>query len=618
VQTYFVRRADGRGPIKIGTSVDPALRRSRLECGSPEPLCILGITHAFDERRYHRVFRGLRVRGEWFKAGRRLSAFVRSLPTFNALPDAERGAVLDKIQRAIDSDRHDRWVNAIRDRIPSVSLRDRPAVSTGLNDSARLSVSEDGIEPPTRGFSILSHASDGSLARHDFEALREIGPGDCGGVLPLLAHSAVRCRPGNSRGTVWEMSRVRLTAKLLAALKPGSIARDDTAPGLFAECGVTGVSFKVQVDLRLGDRTGTARRRQTVKQTLGRYPALGLDEARAQALRLLAEVKAGRDPRVPRVTASAPAASVHWTIGHAFGKYVEDLAKRPGSELSQRDMRNRLERYLSDWTDLPLAELTKEMCEARQAQVAAAIRASARQRNSTGARTANAVVRDLSAVWNYAADYTPLPPASPTRRVKMIGEVKAHHEIPIAELGAWWAAVGALRNPLRRAMHRLGLLSGLRPGNLVAIERAWIHLDAGVVHFPARVMKNRQPFALPLSAAMVAVVREALAAGDVLASGTPYLFPADGKSGHVTVVREKAAPLVDCTGHALRHTWKTCARNARLPESTIEILLAHRLGGVRDTYGSLAEQLDNLREDQERVTAYVLARVTAELPTTGR
>lgn len=416
---------------------------------------------------------------------------------------------------------------------------------------------------------------------------------------PLAAHYAVRLPSGAAASTVRRVPRQRLSAKLLATLKPGDLVRDESVRGLFAEVGPTGgISLKVQADLRVGGV------RRTVKSTLGRYPALPLDAARAEAMRLLAEVREGRDPRAPQT----PAQAVHWTIGRAFEAYVADLAKRPGSELSQRDMRARLERYLSDWTHLPLAELTKEMCEARQAQVSAAIRARAATRRATGARTANAVVRDLSAVWNYAADYTPLPPASPTRRVKMIGEVRAHHEVPISALWEWWTAVGSIRNPSRRAMHRLGLLSGLRPGNLVAIERAWVTLDRGAVEFPARAMKGRQPFTLPLSVAMIALVREALAAADVLAPGSVWLFPSVGKSGHTTVVREKAAALVDRTGHALRHTWKTCARNARLPESTIEILLAHRLGGVRDTYGSLAEQLDNLREDQERVTAYVLAR----------
>jgi integrase len=417
-------------------------------------------------------------------------------------------------------------------------------------------------------------------------------------------HSAVQLPSSALRVTVQRVPRQRLTAKLLAALKPGDLARDDTVRGLFAEVGPTGgISLKVQADLRVGGE------RKTVKQTLGRYPALGLDAARAEAMRLLAEVREGRDPR-----AAAPAPdAAHWTIGKAFDRYVTDLAKRPGSDLSQRDMRNRLARYLGDWLDLPLRELTKEMCEARQEQVAAAIRASARQRNATGARTANAVIRDLSAVWNYAVDYTPLPPASPTRRIKMIGEVREHHEVPIGELREWWAAVGALKNPLRRAMHRLGLLSGLRPGNLVAIERDWLRLGDGAIDFPARVMKGRQPFTLPLSAPMVDLVREALVVGDVLEPGSGWLFPTTGKDGMckaTTVVREKAAALKDRTGHALRHTWKTCARNARIPESTIEILLAHRLGGMRDTYGSIAEQLDTLREDQTRVSEYILARVS--------
>src|SRR6185295_7451246 len=137
---------------------------------------------------------------------------------------------------------------------------------------------------------------------------------------------------------------------------------------------------------------------------------------------------------------------------------------------------------------------TKELCEARQAHVAAGVRARATTRNYTGARTANAVIRDLGAVWEFASDYTPLPGVNPTRRIKMIGEVREHHEVPVAELGAWWAAVGKIRNPLRVAMHRLGLLSGLRPGNLVAIERAWI--GDRRIDFPAHVMKGRKAFTL--------------------------------------------------------------------------------------------------------------------------
>lgn len=100
-------------------------------------------------------------------------------------------------------------------------------------------------------------------------------------------------------------------------------------------------------------------------------------------------------------------------------------------------------------------------------------------------------------------------------------------------------------------MHRLGLLSGLRPGNLVAIERAWLRLDAGAVDFPARVMKNRQPFALPLSAPMVAIVREALGAGDVLASGTPWRR------------RQRSTVCSDVSGRRRGQYWNAVAAHDR-------------------------------------------------------
>lgn len=400
----------------------------------------------------------------------------------------------------------------------------------------------------------------------------------------------------------------RLTVRQIEALKPGSTARDPSLPGFFAEGLSDGrASFKVQAELRTSDG------RKLVKRTLGRFPDVTLDDARTRATALLAEVRAGKDPRT-----KAPAPATSWTVGRAFEAYIKNLAKRPGSELSQRDMQARLTRYLEDWRDVPLASLTREMCEARQAQIAAGIKAAKRQRGATGARTANATIRDLSSVWSFASDYTPLPPANPCRKITLIGEVRAHHEIPMNELPAWWAAVGELKSPLRRAMHRLGLLSGLRPGNLTAIERAWLRLDANRIDFPAAEMKSRRPFTLPLSAPMVALVREALAAADMLEpKGKRWLFPsrnADGEVTHMFTVREKPAALKDCTGHALRHTYKTCARNARLAESQIAILMAHRLGGMADTYGSLADQFDRLLEDQTTVSAYILGRVRAVAP----
>ena len=66
---YFIQRADG-GPIKIGfTTREPGERLKQLQCGSPDPLCLLGFQMVWGisrERLLHKRFAEHRLDGEWF------------------------------------------------------------------------------------------------------------------------------------------------------------------------------------------------------------------------------------------------------------------------------------------------------------------------------------------------------------------------------------------------------------------------------------------------------------------------------------------------------------------------------------------------------------------------
>lgn len=406
------------------------------------------------------------------------------------------------------------------------------------------------------------------------------------------------------------MTRRKLTAKLIEALAPGALVRDANVLGLFVQVGASAQdptrAFKIQADLRQGERGGPARKPVSVRMTLGHYPAMTVEQARAEAQRVLSQIKSGVDPRPGR---AAP--STVWTLQRGYDEY---LRGREG--LTVRDMTNRLARYLSDWAARPLAEITRDECIARHAKIAADIKARAASKRATGAKTANATLKDIRAVWAFVADLTPLP-VDPTRKIRLLGEKREHHDIPISALPAWWVATGKLKNPLRRDMHRLALLTGLRPSNVMGLRKEWLHLDdpgRERIVFPRSVMKTKRgpDFVLPLSSAATAVLREALPAGAVLYPGSPWVFPTRDARGEVvatTVVREKAAALKDATGHALRHLWKTCARNARLPEVSIELLLDHTQPAMAAAYGSLAEQFERLREDAETAAQYILSRV---------
>lgn len=81
---YFMRRADGVGPVKIGCSKWPEQRLQALQIWSPEPLEIVAaVAGTFaDETRLHREFAEHRLHGEWFEATPRvLSAIARIVAT---------------------------------------------------------------------------------------------------------------------------------------------------------------------------------------------------------------------------------------------------------------------------------------------------------------------------------------------------------------------------------------------------------------------------------------------------------------------------------------------------------------------------------------------------------
>ncbi len=113
-------------------------------------------------------------------------------------------------------------------------------------------------------------------------------------------------------------------------------------------------------------------------------------------------------------------------------------------------------------------------------------------------------MRSVRVAYNFALRVVDDPdalPDNPVRAVTFNRERRREAVIMPEDLPDWWARVQALRNLLRREMHALGILSGLRPGTLVSIERDWIDLDACAIRLPR--MKSGREFHLPRRAVVV-------------------------------------------------------------------------------------------------------------------
>ena len=89
---------------------------------------------------------------------------------------------------------------------------------------------------------------------------------------------------------------------------------------------------------------------------------------------------------------------------------------------------------------------------------------------------------------------------------------------------------------------------------------------------------------------------------------SPWLFPAESKSGHVAEIAQHE--LGGLTGHALRHTFATLAIQSGVPLLELKYLLNHAASNV--TMGYIHVGVEHLAKHQETASRYILEQIGLE------
>ena len=78
---YFVQQGN-KGPIKIGTSINPLRRLSELQTSHHEQLNIIGVVEGDKtvEKVFHKLFEKFRLYGEWFKPSKDIIDCLLTFP----------------------------------------------------------------------------------------------------------------------------------------------------------------------------------------------------------------------------------------------------------------------------------------------------------------------------------------------------------------------------------------------------------------------------------------------------------------------------------------------------------------------------------------------------------
>jgi len=283
--------------------------------------------------------------------------------------------------------------------------------------------------------------------------------------------------------------------------------------------------------------------------------------------------------------------------------FEEFLANRPTlrdkSRLSYADAL----RHLDAWLDRPLREITRDAVERRHKEIAAEVE---QRRGTRGASSANAAMRALRAVWNFAADRRDLPPCPVKLRRQWYHEPRRETYVCAADLPRFYAAVQALPNAVHRDYLTLLLFTGMRRTEAAGLRWTDVDFVEKVIRVPAERTKGKRTLALPMSDFVCAMLTARREIGNL----GGYVFPAASKSGHI---EEPKFPLqlvakacgVRVSPHDLRRTFLTVAESLNPSAFALKALVGHTVSNdVTGGYVQLSPE--RLRALAQQITDKIL------------
>jgi integrase len=321
---------------------------------------------------------------------------------------------------------------------------------------------------------------------------------------------------------------------------------------------------------------------------LGTFPDMTVEQARTEAGKALGEFAKGENP-----AAVKRAVRAELTFSQAFDAFLTGKRKRDGSPISdktKRDYSDLLRLYLGGIKDKKLSEIERTEIKAVHVKT-----------TKKSAAQADRVVAVVSAVFTYMLAQERFSGQNPATRIQKNPAPSRDRFLQADELTPFFKALSESPNETMRDFFLMALLTGARRANVSAMRWADVDLKAGVWRIAKT--KNGTPQTVTLSPEAVAVL-------DARKDGGVFVFPGDGKTGHMVEPKKAWATLLKTAGienlriHDLRRTlgsWQA-RTGASLP--IIGKSLNHKTHQATAIYARL--DLDPVRQSVNTATAAMM------------
>jgi integrase len=327
--------------------------------------------------------------------------------------------------------------------------------------------------------------------------------------------------------------------------------------------------------------------------TLGRYPVLGLGEAREMAKEALNQVTRGIDPRQGKEISSQ---------SRLFGDVADEFVRVHCAQRNRASTRKETARilqrdFVGHWRRRDVRDITRT-------DVLEVLDAIVERGSPSGANHALAAIRKC---FNWCLERG-LIETSPCMMIKSPAKAKARDRVlSDLDLVAIWKAGESIGYPAG-IMLQLLVLTAQRRNEVASMRWQDLDLEAGLWTIPAEISKNGKPHLVPLS--RMAMTRLAL----VPRLHEVFVFPARGRSettfSGFSKLKSKTMQLSQVDGwtlHDLRRSAATLLARLGVAPHVVERVLNHMsgsFGGVAGVYNRF-QYVPEMRDGLERLAGHI-------------
>jgi integrase len=382
-------------------------------------------------------------------------------------------------------------------------------------------------------------------------------------------------------------SRVKITKRFVDTLPQSHIGQRFYWDGELRGFGVVvGKDSKTYIAQR--DINGRTRR-----ITVGRHGVMTTEQARMEALEHILLMSKGIDVNAQK----REVRSRDITLQQAMELHIEKLRREEGSNITIAGYEESVERYLSDWRNRPLIEMTRSAITDRHTRIG----------KNHGKVTANRTMRNYRAVYNTARKKYEYLPECPTAAIDWFKQNRKQEPIPETKLAEWYSKVQGIENSVRRDWQVFVLFTGLRKTDSCTIRWENIDIEKASLHRPLPKGGKDRAFTIPLSDVCVEILRRRKQENAIFyGEDCPWLFPTHDANGAVTHVKEpKEYKRGLPSPHRLRDTYTTIANAAGLSPYDIDVLTNHRPPKGSVTAGYIRQDIGHLLLQQQKVADYL-------------